>query len=255
MDHGDACPELLVRCHQTPCTLGEFADKAQAFMAELIPLHPGFAQLRFVAARSKARSPALAPDLSNLRQGIVEYGWDREADKRWFTALDDDADRPTAASRSSLGFKMDLSNWTGWDDKIDIFANLGSGGSHGDDCLATFPRKAFPEFRQQPLAGRLLDLFVKHWPVHYASYATRGWNVVVNFTDDQKDNMEIGWLNYVDDPRVAEALPHDVVCKTLGAGVMFQLGDRLLDPSNSADMALAARVKQALAVAGKLRVR
>jgi hypothetical protein len=253
-DVGATCPDLLVRCHRTPCTLGEFADKSYAFLSELIPLHPGFAQLRFIVGRSKVGSPLLEPDLSNLRAGIFEYGWDHEADPAVFSELDNDG-KPTANSRSRLGFRLSLSNWTSWDDKIDMSAKAGSGGSLADHCLATFPRKAYPEFSRHPLAGQLLEVFVKHWHVHYASYATRGWNSGFNFNDHDPHNMEIGWLNYVDDPRVAEALPRDVACKTLGAGVMFQLGDRLLNPDDPDDLALASRVKQALAAAGKLKVR
>jgi hypothetical protein len=256
MDSGDDCPDLLVRCHEIPCTLGEFADKAQAFMAELMPLHPGFAQLRFTG-RKKADSPLLEPDLSNLRQGIFERSWDRQAPDDWRHDWGADC-QPAAHSRHDLGFRLSLTNLTGWDEKIDVSAKLGSLTVNG--CDATLPRKVYPEFRQQPLAGQLLEVFVRHWPTRYASYATRGWNWRFNFEHrkpEEQGNMEIGWLHYASDPSVAEALPQDagITCKTLGKGIVFQIGDHLPDFDSPADVALATRVRQALAAAGKLKVR
>lgn len=252
---GDTNPELLARCHRASLTLGEFAQRVQAFVAELVPLHPAFADLRLVGKR-ESDSPPLLRDLSNLEPWIFDRSWyDNLAPVSRYTNLGPEG-RPTASSQGLMGFKVGLSNLKGWDGKVDVDLRLGSPDSP-NTCNIVLPRKAHPEFRQSQLPQQLLELVVRHWPVRYASFSILGWHNAINWVGDKaarQGNFEIGWLTYVNDPSIAAALPPDVRAKPLGSGILFQLAEHFTSHERAEDVALGLRVKQALESAGKLRI-
>lgn len=255
MSQGDACPILLARCRIADCTLGEFAERAHNFLLELIPLHPGFADLRLVG-KSVKDSPALAADLSNLKDWILRRAWlDRLPIGCEYTNLDLDG-KPTLDSRGGLGFSLGVSNLKGWDGKVDISLSDGNGPSA--ICNIELPRKNHPEFQQSALMRKILEVVVRHSSVRYASVASGGWHTAVNWSYEQPDddlrNIEVGWLTYVEDASIADALPLGIAVQPLGHGVMFQLCERFLSYERPEDVALGLRVKGALAAAGKLGV-
>ena len=252
MDLGDHCPELLARCHPGIYSLKDFIAKAHAFVEELQRFHPAFRTLHLVG-KSDRDSPALAPDLSNLDRWLLARAWDAKAPRYWFSHLDAN-DLPTPDTTVSLGFNLGLTNLQSWDDKVDVSVHAGCARSAV--CNFILPRKSLPEFRRPPLPRQLLELVLRHWPVRFASYSTGGWNRNVNWIGEQEDHkgcMEIGWLTYVDDPRVAHALPAGIDAQPLGAGVVFELTDHLSSFEDAADVAQGLRVKQALREAGLLR--
>lgn len=255
MSQGDACPTLLARCRKADCTLGEFAERAHDFLLELIPLHPDFANLRLVG-KSVKDSPPLAADLSNLKDWILRRAWlDRLPIGCEYTNLDLDGS-PTFDSRGGLGFRLGVSNLKGWDGKVDISLSDGNGPSA--ICNIDLPRKDHPEFQQSALMRKMLEVVVRHSSVYYASVANGGWHNAVNWLEEQATdnlrNIEVGWLTYVNDASIADALPLGIAVQPLGHGVMFQLGDRFLSYERPEDVALGLRVKSALAAAGKLGV-
>lgn len=255
MDLGTACPKLLARCRKSDCTLGEFAERARNFLFELIPLHPGFSDLRLVG-KSIKDSPPLAADLSNLKDWILRRAWmDRLPIGCEYTNLDLDG-RPTLDSRSGLGFELGVSNLKGWDGKVDI--SFSDGNRESAICNIVLPRKDHPEFQQSALMRKMLEVVVRHSSVYYASVANGGWHNAVNWLEEQATdnlrNIEVGWLTYVEDASIADALPSDIAVQPLGHGVMFQLCERFLSYERPEDVALGLRVKGALAAAGKLGV-
>jgi hypothetical protein len=254
MDLGHDCPEFLVRCQPKDCTLGDFAEKAHAYLSELLPLHPLFSNLQLVG-KSMKDSPPLENDLSNLKDWIYRRSWRKKMPTGVEYTHCDESGKPTALSTDGMGFKIGVSNLKGWDHKIDIDLQAGVNLSR-NTCNITLPRKNHPEFEAQPFMGDLLAIIVKHWPVTFASLANGGWHNVVNWLGEMKDfqqNVEIGWLTYVADPTIAEALPPDIKAHRLGPGVVFQLAEHFTSYKNPEDVALGLRVKQALAAAGRLR--
>jgi hypothetical protein len=254
MDLGNDCPELLVRCWDKECTLGEFADRAHAYLTELIPMHPLFSNLRLVG-KSMKDSPPLMGDLSNLQDWIYKRAcMEKMPTGVVYTDLDSEGN-PTAASRKGMGFRTSVSNLKSWDAKVDIDMRAACGNANA--CNIVLPRKNHPEFHQQPLMGQLLELVVKHWPVRFASVGNGNWGNTVNWVGDPKEfqqNVEIGWLTYIADPSVADVLPPEVAVKRVGPGVVFQLGEHFSSHQRPEDVALGVRVKDALAAAGKLKV-
>jgi hypothetical protein len=254
MDLGHDCPEFLVRCQPKDCTLGDFAEKAQAYLSELLPSHPVFSNLRLVG-KSMKDSPPLENDLSNLRDWIYRRSWWKKMPTGVEYTDRDSKGQPTSKSMGGMGFKVCVANLKDWDDKVSINFEAGVNRS-SNICNLTFPRKNHPEFEAQPFMGDLLGIIVKHWPVRFASLANGGWNNAVNWLGEMKDfqqNVEIGWLTYVADPTIAEALPPDIKAHRLGPGVVFQLAEHFTSYKNPDDVALGLRVKQALAAAGRLR--
>jgi hypothetical protein len=254
MDFGDDCPLVLVRCQPKDCSLGEFAQRAHLYLTELLPMHPLFADLRLVG-KSNGDSPQLANDLSNLRDWIDRRSWRQKMPTGVEYTHCDASGKPTAQSMDGMGFKIAVSNLKGWDHKIEIDLQAGVNLSP-NICNIILPRKNHPEFVELPFMSDLLATIIKHWPVSFASVANGGWHGEVNWIGDtrtREGELEIGWLTYVADPTIAEALPPDIKAHRLGPGVVFQLAEHFTSYKNPGDVALGLRVKQALAAAGRLR--
>jgi hypothetical protein len=258
MDLGDACPHLLSRCHPNSYSLGEFAAKAHAFVHELQPLHPLFTGLRLVGKNAKD-SPTLASDLSNLQAWIYQRSWERRPPTgSEYSDLGTDG-KPTQNSHGEMGFRLGLSNLKSWDERIDLDLHTAMSW-HSGRCNFILPRKNRPEFMQQPLMGDLLELVVRHWPVHYASVASGGWHNTVNWAwspdgrlVDPVNRIEIGWLTYIDDPSVAQVLPPQVKRDALGPGVVFELTEHFSSYEDADDVAWGRHVRNMLLAAGRLR--
>jgi Immunity protein 52 len=254
MNTDEDCPELLVRCRPEDYSLGEFSDKAHAYLSELIPLHPLFSDLRLVGKNEKD-SPPLQPNLANLQDWILRRAWWTKMPTGLVYSDLDQNSMPTEASRGGMGFKIGVSNLKSWDGKvaIDMRSSL---SKSGNTCNIILPRKNYPEFYQQPLMGQLLELVVEHWPAKYASVSNIGWNNAVNWVGEHASRagqFEIGWLTYVADPSVAEALPSKIQVRRFGQGVIFQLTEEFSSYKNPEHVALGLRVKEALAAASKLQ--
>lgn len=252
MDLGDECPDLLARCRPSkPYTLDEFVERCRNFLSELIPLHPGFERYHFVNGPKKA--PALAADMSNLKDWIWSHGW-----RKKFAASYTDRTPDGHLTGASVGqFDLSLSNWKGFDGKFDMRLSTGAPSGSGTICVMTLPRRDHPEFLAGPLPMQLFELTLKHWPVRYASYGTGGWNEKVNRVEDQAERIgcfELGWHTFVNDPSVAEALPADVPVRRVGQGIVFTLFDRMPDYNNPEHLERGLRVRDALKAAGKLRL-
>jgi hypothetical protein len=254
MDLGHDCPEILVRCRAGDCTLGQFAERAHTYLAELRVMHPVFSDLRLVG-KNMRDSPPLENDLSNLRDWIYKRSWWKKMPTGMEYTHRDAKGYPTASSTGGMGFKVCVANLRDWDDKVSINLEAGVNEVTMNSCNIMLPRKNHPEFQQRPFMGDLLELIVKHWPVSYASVANGGWNNAVNWTEEPPppDQIEIGWLTYVADPSIAEALPAGIASHRCGAGVVFQLAEHFTSYKNPEDVALGLRVKLALAAAGRLR--
>jgi hypothetical protein len=255
MDFGHDCPTLLVRCQPKDCTLGDFAERAHAYLSELLPLNPMFSNLRLVGKGMKD-SPPLESDLSNLRDWIDRRSWWRKMPTGLVYTHLDSKGRPTSESTGGMGFKVCVANLRDWDDKVSINFEVGVNEVTTNNCNIVLPRRDGLEFQQKPFVGQLLQVVVKHCSVSYASVASTGWHNVVNWIDEPSDRagqIEIGWLTYVADPTIAEALPPDIKAYRLGSGVVFQLAEHFTSYKNPQDVALGLRVKQALTAAGRLR--
>ena len=250
IDLGDDCPELLARCEETPdWTLGKFADRACAFVADFVALHPMFADMR-LCGRSAKDSPPLLSDLSNLRPWILERGWSSDPPSP-YTNLDA-AGKPTVDSSGSVGFSLSLTNAKDWDGKVDLSVRRAGTDGSGMTSVITLARKDNPQFRNGPLPLKLIELMVRHWPVKYASYGLGGWNRKVNFAlaPDQRGPIEAGWLTYVADPSIAVHLPPGVEPKPLGRGVVFQLTPQISRYDDDGDVALGRDLKARLDASG-----
>jgi hypothetical protein len=256
MDFGHDSPILLVRSQPKDCTLGEFAERAHAYLLELSYKHPIFTNLRLVGKNMKD-SPPLENDLSNLRDWIDRRAWWKKMPTGLeYTRLDPKG-RPTSESAGGMGFKISVSNLKSWDQKVEIDLEAGVNDITTNNCNIILPRRIYPECRQQPFLGDLLQVLVKHWPVNYASIASTGWHTAVNWIGEpssRERQIEIGWLTYVADPTIAEVLPPGIAAHRLGPGVVFQLAEHFTSYKNPEDVALGLRVKLALAAAGRLRM-
>lgn len=249
IDSGYDCPELLARCFDTEdWTLARFVDTAEAFMAEFVQLHPRFADIKFTGTNARNSVPLMS-DLSNLRPWLLEKSWDRRAP---FPYQNLDAQgRLTLQSRGSMGFKLSLTNGKSWDQKVD--ACIRSVGTTGTNAVTTLARKNHPEFQSGDLPMRLMALWIRHWPVAYASYGYNGWNEAVNFKlppQECKGPFEVGWLTYFCDPAIGQWLPPEVKPQPLGPGVVFQLTPQMSRYDKPEDVALGLKIKAALDASG-----
>lgn len=256
MDLGQENPHLgaLYRAEE-PMTLDQFIVRCESYLAELMSLHPGFVGLHLVEAGNPRRGPAVDADLSNLREWALARSWDR----LWrnnYSALDENGN-PTPESTG--GFNLSLSNWTGFDDKFDVSIRVGPKirGICEGSCSIEMPRRNHSEFLEESLPLQLLGAVVRHWSIRYAGFTTGGLLQKVNRSEDRASwvgTIPIGWLNYVDDQRVAEGLPQDVSVQRMVKGIVFRLADRMPDFNNPDDVARAKAVREALRAAGKLQV-
>lgn len=249
-DHAN--PILLARCTRgLKLSFDQFSQTCSAFMADLTALHPGYAGLHFVRPGDPRLQEALAPDLSNLDACLQQHGWDANLPN--YTEQDAQG-RPT---RESFGdYQLLLSNWSGFDHKFSVSVRMSPTTYLPSNCVLDMPGANHPEFLGRELSQALLGVVLKHWPVRYASYALRGWNTGFNWSwpdDERAGCFEIGWHTFVDDPRVAEALPADVTVQRVGSGILFSLFDEMPDVNDPAAVERARDVRARLAEAGWLK--
>ena len=225
--------------------------------AQLQTMHPLFAANMHLVGKSAKDCPPLSSDLSNLEAWILERGCHPRPPTNGLYSNLSAKGKPTADSRGSMGFRFLLGNLKDWDEKVSVSMRTGL-SHHVGTCEIVLPRKNHPEFKQVPLMQQLLELVVAHWPVYFAIVAERGWSPAVNWIDKHPEGLErllIGWLTYVEDASIVEALPAGLKHEPLGPGLMFQLCDHFPSYENPDDVALGLRVRQALQAAGRLRVR
>lgn len=253
MNSGDQGPVLLARCVRgLPVTLDQFAERCQAYLTDLIALHSGFAGLHFVKSGDPKKPPVLTADFANLMEGLMAYGWDPKLSGYTELGLDK---KPTGNTVGN--FRLSLSNWLGFDDKFDVTVAVSPKSYHPTNCVLDFPSLNHPEFLSGPLPMQILDVVLKHWPVRYASFETRGWNNEFNWSrpnEETRGCFELGWHTFVDDASVAEALPPDVTVRKVGNGIVFSLFDSMPDFTNPAHVERGRQVRAALERAGKLKI-
>lgn len=253
MDVDDANPTVLARCARgLRLTFDEFSQTCHAFMRDLVALHSGFEGLSFVRAGDPRRHATLQPDLSNLDEGLQLHGW--SPNLKQYSDVDAQG-RPT---RQSQGYyHLLLSNWRDVDHKVDVSVRMSPVNHLPSTCVIDLPGPSHPEFRSRGLSLDLLGVVFKHWPVRYASYAPQGWNRRFNWSLPENERagcFEIGWHTFVDDPRVAEALPADVTVQRVGTGILFTLFDEMPDVNDPATVERARDVRARLAEAGWLKL-
>jgi hypothetical protein len=228
--------------------LGAFIDQAKGFLLEARRLHPLFgAGLHFVGV-SRGQSPALEEDLSNLESVVLAKGWDREATRSLFSNLSR-AGEVTRESMSELGFRFSVGNL----DRLDR-GNVNFGFSEGSASSTRisglgigFPLTAGSEFVDLAFLKQVLGLVVSYWEARFAGVGNLALSRAVRVQKGEPFALPIGWLNYCDDPRVAEALPTDITSEHFGpGGVLFRLQDAA--PVDDVEVAIqtALRVRDAL---------
>jgi hypothetical protein len=244
------------------CTMGEFEQQAQAFVKDLITVHPAFGGLGILNG-TRGPYPLVDETASNVAALVRHWGWDRGRPE-WYEQLDENGEL-TAASKGSgiMSFKLNMTNPNkNWDDKVGVDATRRSAGPQRDlrgVVNIDLPRVNFPEFRTDPkLARRLVEVVVQHWPVLSLNYGYYGMAKLMNLWPNApkgRAHQELNWLCYSDDPSLAEALPPEVRVDPLGQGILMQLSPEILSHHNPEHVALAERVREALRAAGKLALK
>jgi hypothetical protein len=260
MNLGEHNPKLMgVFRIEDGCSMGEFEQQAQAFVKDLITVHPAFGGLGILNG-TRGPYPLVDETASNVAALVRHWGWDRGRPEN-FDRLDENGELTVASKgRSIASFKLSMTNPNkNWDDKVSVNAARRGAGPQRDMrgvVNITLPRVNFPEFRTDlQLARRLVDVVVRHWPVQSLQYGFYGLNNVVNWGPGSprgRDNQELNWLCYSDDPSLAEALPPEVHVDPLGQGILMQLSPEILSHHNPEHVVWAERVREALRAAGKL---
>jgi len=224
MDFGKECPKLLLRFRDDAETmsLGEFMARAGEFMAAFVPLHSDFQGLRLLG-RNATNSPPLQPDLANLRPWLMTRAWAwRHRPSVPYTDLDPSG-KPSLQSTRGNGFRLYVGNLRKPDEEVYLKFWAGSMGGY---VSITLPRKDRPEFQQAGFGRELLALGIRHWPVSHASFGLSEWITLLrrgpglNF-DLSKGPIEVGWLSYLADSRLAEDLPPPFRAEAFGSGVVW----------------------------------
>jgi hypothetical protein len=263
MKLGEENPKLkgLMRI-EDGCTLDEFAQQAQAYMQDLIAVHPAFGGLGMLNG-TRGPYPLVNELATNVAELVNHWGWDRQAPDAYTHV--DEGRKLTAISRPIrvMGFELKLTNRNkDWNDLVSVWVdrrNAGPKRKMRGVINLDLPRVDLPEFRTDlQLARRLMEVAVRHWPVQTLQYGLYGLHIAVNLRGDlssSRKNQELNWLSYSDDPSLADALPPEVRVDPLGPGILMQLSPAILSHHNPEHMALAERVRDALEAAGKLALK
>ncbi len=228
--------------------LGTFINQAKGYLEQIRKVHPLFGRDLHYLGSSRKQSPALGDDLSNLDAAVLAQGWDREATRSKYSRLSN-SEEVTLESMSELGFWFSVGNL----DHLDrgnvtfTFSEGSASNSHISGCGIDLPLKASDEFLDLVFLKRLLDLVIENWSPRYAGVLNTALSRACFVAGSKPYALPIGWLNYCQDARVAEALPADIARERFGQdGVLFRLQDKAPIDDIESTIKTALRVRDAL---------
>lgn len=205
-----------------PRTLGEFIDERIGFLKRLQPLHPLFREGLHFLGNSRKNSPELGADLAGLEQLVLKHGWNASAGPTCCENLGPTG-MPTRQSTSDLGFMFSVDNLRPHqNDHVHISLSGGSTNpNQGGGISIELPYAGGLEFEDPVFLRELLQVVVDYWNPEQAGIYNFALNRGVRIENSYA--LAIGWLNYLDDAQVVQALPPGIHHEPFGPGVLFSL--------------------------------
>jgi hypothetical protein len=213
---------LFVNWPSRPRTLGNFIDDCRGFLVQLRPLHPLFRDELHFLGSTRSNSPALDPDLANLEPVLLSRAWDMGEGTADIIGLGE-GEQPTRETTSRMGFRCDLDNLR--PHRTDHLQISFSGGStnpeQGGGVSIALPFDADPVLWDAAFLIPLFRLFVDYWRPEQGGI----WSHQLAQVSRQRGSYArpISWLNYSDEPAIADALPSDIDWCAFAPGLLFSL--------------------------------
>ncbi len=232
-----------------PETFGHFIESTHALLRKLQAAHPVFRD-GLAMWTSTPKTIPLAPDLSNLRELMLERAWDRKAPDA-ISKLDDKG-RPTEDSTSQLGFGCVFGHAipkVAGDMHISLYSipdnNYAAGG-----VSIYFPKTGFTEFGDCDFVKSLLRLCVEHVDPDIAGVDRQDVTAAAVALAEplaQDEWLPASWLSYYANPRVAEVLPPGETVERFGSGgVLITVQKQQPTPQDRQALEHIARLRLAL---------
>ena len=224
-----------------PEPLGHFSDTVIGWWRKARPLHPLFLEANFLAGATEESFTRLAPDLSNLRDWVQRYGWDRLADPRVFSEIDERG-WPTNTATSRVGYNVFLRTpFPSPKLSVRCFATPGSSlGNRGHGTIELPRVAADPSLLDPALLTALTRVTVDHQSPDSCCVFSLDFDRAVGnrFTPGQhsKDFLRIGWITYFGNPAVREVLPADIHAEPFGPGLLVMTQPGVPDLSRPEDV-------------------
>ena len=240
-------------------TLESFAEGLQGWLLKARGLHPVLAEADRLSGGTRASRTDLAPDLSNLRDWIYRYAWDRKADPRSFSEVDEKG-QPTPAATCRTGFGLGLGTPPPWPKLWMRLQAIPEGlGNCGHITMQFLGAAATPSLLDPSFLIRLIEITVDQYDpdsccVYSLDYEEAIGNAPHPDRPDPFEFLRLGWINYFGNPAVQGVLPADVERMPMGPGLLVQTQATLPDLSSPDDVERGRRLVQALDDSGWLKL-
>lgn len=232
---------------------GHFIDRTIEMLRKLQAVHPIFRDDLSLWTDTPMTIP-LAQDLSNVRELMLKHAWDRKADPRYFSEIDDRG-WPTEQSTSEIGFDVRFGNRIPKvSGNMNIYFHAIPDNTYGSGLMGiSFPESGFPELEDHEFVKGLLRLAVEHYDPDVGKVGRLDVRLAVEARSGKSDiDEEIpSWLTYYANARVAEALPPGELVERFGPdGVLLTLQRRPSTPDDREAIDHLVRLRQALKAGG-----
>jgi hypothetical protein len=239
-------------------TLREYADATKQFIGLLCKTHSVFNDLYYVGSKPNAEVK-LEPNLDNLDDLIYQESWDRKI--KYEKANADGS--PIWETVDRLGFgmtydtgKSEQNGGVGVSIRAGKFSPWLTNSVTISFPLAKHPAFPHPEFYEYTFAEQLLELTVNFWKPEAALLTEVDFSDEVDFefgSDTYQNNWSVGLLTYLENPKVAVALPADIEHHRVEAGgELFVTTREIADVENPSVIEKAIRIRDYLHQRGLL---
>ena len=238
--------KILAYWENRPLAAEEAFGKVDAFLRRLQSFSDVFSQI-YAANLNTRRHVPLSPDFSNLHAELIA-GQDPE---RGFVNEDPEEASFSMTSRAIQGFGGDFATvpknaqtgcWLGI--RCGVYEGFLSENSPNMVDITVSPGLATPEF----LRG-LLEQTVAFWRPAEALVTRPKVDALL---DMPVEEASVGWLTYIADPTVADAVPPDMPHEPLADGILIQAAERPGKEDDAAYVARLIRLRDTLRPAGFL---
>lgn len=223
-------------------TFRGYISAVQQFLAELQRVHSVFKQLYEVGDKPNDMV-AIDEDLGNLEQIALERAYDRESKK--YSATNPDGS-PTLGAISATGYYLQFDNNKN-NPKERVTVSIGAGMENPrltNAIIIKFPEVGYPEFQDPAFVTRLLAIVVEYWQPQQAIVSSGSFR---DLTYDEKTGFFIGWLTYLSNPSICQALPADISCEPFGSrGALITVSPHMSSAENPGDVTTAITIASTL---------
>lgn len=237
-------------------SFGHFIDQTIAMLGKLRSMHRIFRESLSLWTGTPETIP-LTENLSNVRALMLEHAWDKKADPRCFSEVDDRG-WPTEQSTSEIGFRARFGHSTPQvlGNMYLLFASVPDNPYAAGVASIKFPDSNFADFadfEDYDFVRVLFQAYVEHYDPGLCEVARQDVEREVEALSGKREvDEEIpAWMTYYSNAYVARALPAGESVEPFGpGGVLLTLQRRPPTPDDRLAIDHLVQLRLALKAGG-----